>query len=181
MVQMIDPHLARLLEKATTVVANATETNQVWRPWAADPARFAEHLRSLPGANDPAAEVELVDADGHYEPGNVQLVTRLKALEHKLRTEKEVRRQHSIKLRRYVSEHGGELKAVRGGVPQTEIAKMAEVPQSYISRMERGDSTRISYDALVRILSIYMELDDGQAQSGGNAGVRQACSVQDVA
>lgn len=59
----------------------------------------------------------------------------------------------------YVALFYDHLRRVRGERPQTLVACMADVVQSYISRVEAGDTQGIGYAALCRILDVYKELE----------------------
>lgn len=59
------------------------------------------------------------------------------------------------------------LRKVRGARSQTLIACMADVVQSYISRVEAGSTHGIGYAALCRILAVYKELEN-ESRAGGH-------------
>lgn len=44
--------------------------------WLKDRAAFLTHVRTLPGWDDPNLEMDRKDTDGHYQPGNIQFITR---------------------------------------------------------------------------------------------------------
>ena len=60
----------------------------------------------------------------------------------------------------YVAIFHQQLRKVRGERPQMQIAAMADVDQSYVSRVEAGSTQGIGYAALCRILAVYKELQD---------------------
>lgn len=59
----------------------------------------------------------------------------------------------------YVANFFEHLRRVRGARSQQLIACMADVVQSYISRVERGSCSGIGYAALCRILDTYKEIE----------------------
>ena len=59
----------------------------------------------------------------------------------------------------YVAKFHEHLRAVRGARSQTFVACMADVVQSYISRVESGSAHGIGYNALQRILAAYREVE----------------------
>lgn len=63
----------------------------------------------------------------------------------------------------YVALFHEHLRRVRGNIPQIQVACMADVTQSYISRVESGSATGIGRIALRRILETYQELESEHA------------------
>lgn len=59
----------------------------------------------------------------------------------------------------YVALFHEHLRRVRGSRSQTLLACMADVAQSYISRVEAGSTHGIGSRALRRILEVYQELE----------------------
>lgn len=59
----------------------------------------------------------------------------------------------------YVANFHEHLRKVRGVRSQQLIACMADVVQSYISKVESGHCSGISYAALCRILNVYKEIE----------------------
>ena len=63
----------------------------------------------------------------------------------------------------YVALFHQHLRDVRGSRSQELIAAMADVAQSYISRVESGSTLRIGAAALRRILTVYKEMEVSDA------------------
>lgn len=59
----------------------------------------------------------------------------------------------------YVARHFMHLRNTRGMRSQMQIASLADVVQSYISRVESGSTNGIGYAALCRILAVYKEME----------------------
>lgn len=84
--------------------------------WRVDRAAFLQHAVALPGWDDPRLEMDRVDVDGDYAPGNIRFVTRaenarnkrrvvdldaeVRDLRHRLgRAEESLRRAHALGFR----------------------------------------------------------------------------------
>lgn len=65
----------------------------------------------------------------------------------------------------YVARFCEHLRAVRGSRPQMLVACMADVVQSYISRVESGSAAGIGCAALCRILEVYKEMEHASRHS----------------
>ncbi len=62
--------------------------------------------------------------------------------------------------RAYVAQNAELLRRTRGVTSQALVALMADVAQSYISRVESGSTAGIGADPLRRILAVYKELEE---------------------
>lgn len=49
---------------------------RVYYPWRSDRKAFLAYLITLPGWDRPELEMDRLDTDGHYEPGNIKFSTR---------------------------------------------------------------------------------------------------------
>ena len=63
----------------------------------------------------------------------------------------------------YVARFHEHLRKTRGYRSQMQMACMADVVQSYISRVEAGSTLGIGYEALCRILEVYRGLESANA------------------
>lgn len=81
-------HRVRLLQRLASARIRCTSPNdagwtnyggrgiRVCDEWLKDRAAFLVYVRSLPGWDDPKLEMDRKDTDGHYEPGNIQFITK---------------------------------------------------------------------------------------------------------
>jgi predicted XRE-type DNA-binding protein len=51
------------------------------------------------------------------------------------------------------------------GATQTQVAQLAQVPQSYVSYFEDGSIEKLSEEALLRVLRVYEEMSRGDEGS----------------
>lgn len=65
--------------------------------------------------------------------------------------------------REYVARFHEHLRAIRGNRSQMLVACMADVVQSYISRIEAGFTDGIGRQALCRVLDVYKGLESANA------------------
>ena len=81
-------HRVRLLQRLASARIRCTSPNDAgWKnyggrgirvcdEWLNDRAAFLAHVRTLPGWDNPDLEMDRRDTDGHYEPGNIQFITK---------------------------------------------------------------------------------------------------------
>lgn len=79
-------HRRRLLNRIAACIQRCTNKRAKGYPnyggrgitvhWGSDRRAFLEYLVSIPGWNDPTLELDRVDVDRGYEPGNLRFVTR---------------------------------------------------------------------------------------------------------
>ena len=81
-------HRVRLLQRLASARIRCTSKNDAgWRnyggrgirvcdEWIQDRAAFLAHVRTLPGWDNPKLEMDRKDTDGHYEPGNIQFISK---------------------------------------------------------------------------------------------------------
>lgn len=63
--------------RGITLCADWTSTGSRWAPGSIEPKkRFLLYLMSLPGWDNPALEIDRINNDGNYEPGNLRFATR---------------------------------------------------------------------------------------------------------
>lgn len=81
-------HRVRLLQRLASARIRCTSPNdagwanyggrgiRVCDEWLADRAAFLAYVRTLPGWDDPSLEMDRIDTDGHYAPGNIRFITK---------------------------------------------------------------------------------------------------------
>lgn len=131
---------------------------RVHAPWLADLQQFAEYLAALPGAEDASLRLDRKDVNGHYEPGNLQFVTRSESTRNQRHAQSRPRRVPMVlqQLRDEIAARHLELRANRkaAGFSQRMLAAKAGVVHHYIRAVERGEPFG-SKDSLRRILAAY--------------------------
>lgn len=80
-----EPHRSRLLNRICAIISRC-ETRphpryggrgiRLHPEWVKDRAAFLRYLITLPGWDNPDLEIDRINNDGHYEPGNLRFVTR---------------------------------------------------------------------------------------------------------
>lgn len=83
----------------------------------------------------------------------------------KLLEQRKQRKEAMLKLRalrEFVAENYELLRKIRKGMTQAEFAAIANIPQSFVSTMERGSTERMGYEALVRALEVYSILQEAE-------------------
>lgn len=139
--------------------------------WRNNVPAFVEYLTTLVGWTDPRLCLDREDSRGHYEPGNLQFVTRSESASNRRprRGRKGHRRaaaeltQELLRRARpsnsnaaFVKQSYQLLAAARKEVcTQAEVAAIADVPQGYVSRLEQGSTYGIGREALARMLEVY--------------------------
>ena len=83
-----DDHRTRLLNRLSAAISRChVESNahyhnyggrgvSVCPDWREDRTKFLLHVQTLPGWDDAALEMDRIDVDGNYEPGNVRFISR---------------------------------------------------------------------------------------------------------
>jgi hypothetical protein len=90
-----DQHRIRLLNRLSAAISRChCPTNRVYKhyggrgiyvcqDWRQDRAAFLRYVQTLDGWDNPALEMDRIDVDGHYEPGNIRFVSRSTNLRNK--------------------------------------------------------------------------------------------------
>lgn len=83
-----DKHFTRLNNRAGAAVRRCHNSGdaayrnyggrgiEVFEPWRLDRQAFVEYLATLPGWDVPRLEMDRIDVNGNYEPGNLRFITK---------------------------------------------------------------------------------------------------------
>ncbi|AAW51247.2 HNH endonuclease [Salmonella phage SS3e] len=83
-----DAHRTRLLNRLSAAIVRTTSPGNksyknygargitVFDQWRADKRSFLRYVQTLEGWDDPNLEMDRIDTDGNYEPGNIRFVSR---------------------------------------------------------------------------------------------------------
>lgn len=90
-----DMHRARLLNRLSSIIHRCTNPNcrvypsyggrgiKVYDEWTKDRWAFLRYVQTLPGWDDPELQLDRIDNDSGYVPGNLRFVTRSENLKNK--------------------------------------------------------------------------------------------------
>lgn len=90
-----DGHRTRLLNRLAAAITRCHSSNnkaykhygergvRVCDEWRNDRAEFLRYVQTLSGWDNPAFEMDRINVDGHYEPGNIRFVSRSHNLQNK--------------------------------------------------------------------------------------------------
>jgi hypothetical protein len=90
-----DEHRTRLLNRLSAAITRCHSPNSrvykhygergvhVHQQWREDRAAFLRYVQTLPGWDDPSYEMDRINVDGGYEPGNIRFVSRSDNLKNK--------------------------------------------------------------------------------------------------
>ena len=115
-----DEHRTRLLNRLSAQITRCHNPNDVGFPhyggrgikvcelWRADRSEFLRYAQSLEGWDNPKLDIDRIDVDGNYEPGNIRFVSRSENARNKRKiTDLEARIRH-LELRLKESIHGSD-------------------------------------------------------------------------
>lgn len=83
-----DEHRTRLLNRLAAAITRCHSPTSrsfvhygrrgisVFKEWRDNRAAFLSYVQALPGWNDPSLEMDRIDTNGNYEPGNIRFATR---------------------------------------------------------------------------------------------------------
>lgn len=83
------------------------------------------------------------------------------------------------KLAKLLVKYAGTYKRLRSGYTQAEVAQAADVSQGCVSYFESGQLTKLSYSKIIRLLTVYVNLENGHGL-GRSDEVRNQSGVQDL-
>lgn len=90
-----DAHRTRLLNRLAAAITRCHSASarvyphyggrgiQVCEAWRSDRTEFLKYVQNIPGWDNPAFEMDRIDVDGGYEPGNIRFVSRSDNLRNK--------------------------------------------------------------------------------------------------
>ena len=90
-----DDHRTRLLNRLASAITRChSPSNRAYQhyggrgirvcpEWRFDRAEFLRYVQTLDGWDNPTFEMDRIDVDGHYEPGNIRFVSRSDNLRNK--------------------------------------------------------------------------------------------------
>lgn len=94
-----DGHRTRLLNRLAAAITRCHSSSSriykhyggrgisVYQEWRADRSTFLRYVQTLDGWDTPAFEMDRIDTNGNYEPGNIRFVSRSDNLQNKRRVE----------------------------------------------------------------------------------------------
>lgn len=94
-----DAGRARLLNRLSAAVRRCHNTRdknykhygargiRVWEVWRTDKAAFLEYVQTVDGWDDPSREMDRIDVNRGYEPGNIRFCTRSENMANRRRVE----------------------------------------------------------------------------------------------
>lgn len=71
----------------------------MYEPWLQDKRAFLEHVVSLEGWDNPDLEMDRIDVDKGYEPGNIRFISRQENMLNKRSVQKMQARIHELEAR----------------------------------------------------------------------------------
>lgn len=94
-----DEHRTRLLNRLSAAIARCSNPRNkqykhyglrgitVYSQWQSDRAAFLRYVQTLPGWDNPSLEMDRIDTNRGYEPGNIRFVSRRENIRNKRRIE----------------------------------------------------------------------------------------------
>lgn len=94
-----DEHRIRLLNRLSSAISRCSNPNNasykhyglrgitVYSVWVLDRVEFLKYIQTLPGWDQPELELDRIDNDGGYEPGNIRFATKAVNIGNKRRVE----------------------------------------------------------------------------------------------
>ena len=121
-----DAHRTRLLNRLSAAITRTTSPRNkgyknygargitVFDQWRTDKRSFLRYVQTLEGWDDPNLEMDRIDTDGNYEPGNIRFVSRSENCRNR-RQIPELQRKYDAAVAR-IAELEREINLLRAGV-----------------------------------------------------------------
>lgn len=164
LLRRVDGVIQRCIKKRTK--GHSERGIRVYEPWLADREAFVAYLMNLPDHDISELELDRINNDGHYEPGNLRFVTRKENQANRRRPGYKPLTDELLKAFRQTEDvlwtaefvlkskqRREELK-----ISYTTFAESAGVDVSDVYRLENTGVLNVSRTVLVQLVAAYTKL-----------------------
>lgn len=154
---------------------------QVFPLWVIEPKLFVAYLATLPGHDDISTNLDRIDNDGNYEPGNLRFATNSESRSNQWRRQPEASAEviqaltnlDCLDVRTFAIAYRQQLRCIRlnSRITQGNLGRMANCSCAQVSAMERGDAHHVSDRMLTAMLVAYAQVLKKQTEKRARSEV----------